>query len=220
VGITTDNFEWQLLQALYTSADYPVLPETADAVGFARLREISELALEQTEYWSEKGPSSSMTAILQSVDEMLHKLLTLAPQTAPVIRWFETERLRLGPMAAQDLLAKTRDLFDQLKWVASVYDPNMEAVKTAHWLDVSEKCGQAFREFDGVIASPLFIELTSFLKSHLHNQTSVLMRMTSALESRDWIELADILQFEIPKLVAGPGNVNMEAWNRNPASSS
>lgn len=199
-----DQYYWPLLQALYTAADYPKLPSHASPLGFQRLFEISTLALAQLERMKPGVHDAQAIQILQSIDEMLTQIPELDPLVKPVVAWFQTERLRMGPAAAAAILARTKQLFEQLGWISAVYHrPGSIAELCERAADLARGCAPLFREFKAHEANPSFQELLSVLHDLAHHTTKVgstaLQRLTHALESSDWIELADLLEGDLPE---------------------
>jgi hypothetical protein len=196
------DFFWPLLQALYTAADYPKLPDGVSPLGFHRLFDIAELAVAQLQRMNLDQRDSSAVAILRSIDDMLVQLPQLDRHVAPVVSWFQTERLRMGPAPAAEVLARTRQLFEQLGWIAAVYHrPADAAGLSARAVELASICAPAFREFKAAEVHDHFQELLTVLQQLSRHTTkvggedwsSVLKRLTYALEKGDWIELADTL---------------------------
>jgi hypothetical protein len=204
---TNENFFWNLLQALYTQADYPQLPSEASPLGFHRLFDIAELALAQM---SRPELDAQAYAILSSVDDMLNQLPQMNPWVGPVVAWFQTERLRIGPASAQVVLDRTRNLFEQLALVASVYHrPTSVTDLCARVVHLARLCAPALREFKGSEAGAIFQEMLSMLQELSRHTTkvagsdwsSVLKRLTQSLENGDLLELADTLEGDLPEWI-------------------
>ncbi len=202
-----DDFYWRMIQALYTAADYPPLPKNSSALGFQRLYDVADLAYNQLTKWREKGPDSASAAILTSVDEMLTQLPMMDPQVEPVVGWFQTERLRMGPAAPEATLARTTELFEQLRWIAKVYHTPAALIGLTHRAtELARLCVPSLREFEFSQVNSHFQELLSVLqdlgrhttKVGETNWSSVLRGLQDALEKRDLIELADTLEFDLP----------------------
>ncbi len=197
-------FGWKLLQALYTANDYPELPAGASALAYHRLFDLAELAVNQFENWRLNGPSTAAQTILQSVDEMLIRLPEMDPHVRPVVDWFQTERIRLGPASAEETLARSRALFEQLLWIAAVYHRRAEANRMLERAaDLIGVCVPRLREYDLNSVQDSFQELMTIASVAASGPTKVgvanpwpevLNRLQNALEKRDFIEAADILE--------------------------
>jgi len=201
-----DDFFWRMLQALYTAADYPELPEGASALAFQRLFETADLALQQIRGLDEGHGHSQRLQILQSVDQILEQLPKHDPRVAPIVGWFQTERLRIGPVPAAGIIARTRDLFEQLLLISAVYHrPSVQEDLRHRARELAVLCAPALREFDFQDVQDHFQELLSVLQELSRHTTkvgdkdwsSVLSGVQSALARRDFVELADTLEFDL-----------------------
>src|SRR5690606_777425 len=89
-----DCFDWDLLRALYMGADFPPPPSELFLLGLRRLNEVSDLALEQIET-IEKNPGNTIAvSILEQSDILMDQIMSLVPDVAPIVRWFQTEKIR------------------------------------------------------------------------------------------------------------------------------
>lgn len=201
-----DDFLWRLIQALYTQADYPELPVGTSALAFQRLFDTAELALSQLGAL----PDAQRAQILANVDEILTQLPRLDDRVGPVVNWFETERLRIAPAAAEFVLERTRELFEQLLLIAAVYHrPRPPAELLSQARELARVCAPALREFEFPVVQDHFQELLSVLQDLSRHTTkvgdatwsSVLSGVQSALARRDFVELADALEFDLDVIV-------------------
>lgn len=211
-----DRFCWHLIQALYTATDYPELSSGDSVLAFHRLFDLAELAMSQFEQWARTGPSSAIRTILESVDEMLAQMPAMDDRVAPVIRWFETERLRMGPADAETTLKRTRSLFEQLLWVAAVYHRRAEGNRMLERAaDLISVCVPQLREYDLGPVQDSFQELMTIAQAAASLSPTkvdfqnpwpeVLNRLGSALERRDFIEAADILEGDWTEVLNSAG---------------
>jgi hypothetical protein len=205
-----DEFAWQLVQALYTGTPYPPARSSADQLAFQRLFELSELALQQLRRWPDLKDRSAAGEILRQVDTMLIEVARLNPSVDPAVQWFQTQRLRIPPGNADETLSRTTSAFEEFFWVASVYRRfgNVKDV-AAQALALCKECAPEMREYNmsGIGAS--FQNLVSVFQELARHSTkvasqgwsSVLDEMNSSLEKRDYIQLADFLEWKmIPAL--------------------
>jgi ADP-heptose:LPS heptosyltransferase len=148
VGQPDDDFTWALVQALYTGTTYPQARHTADKLAFQRLFEVAELALAQLD-----RADGGDNRVLGMVDELLEEIPRLHPPVDPVVQWFQTQRLRLGPAPIEDDFQTLVSLLQDL---------------ARHSTKVGER-----------------------------SWSSVLFAMNDALHRRDFIDLADQLEYEL-----------------------
>ncbi|MCB0362258.1 MAG: hypothetical protein KDD35_06035, partial [Bdellovibrionales bacterium] len=116
-----DDFQWAFIQALYMRESYPVPPNELIFLGFRRLRELSDLALSQIATLNKEGLRALAVDILAQIDIMIAKIRQMVPELEPLVSWFETEKLRIGPGSLDDLASRTRQIFESLKMVANLY---------------------------------------------------------------------------------------------------
>ncbi len=198
-GRSESPFLWQLVKALYTESDFPSWPNSTPATGFQRLFEVAELALLQLEQWRKSGPTPTITSILASVDDILVKLRELDEYSAPVIDWFQCQRLRMGPAPIEKTLEATYDLFEQLRTIAQVYyRPELKVL-----LGLTRSVAAKLREFDIESASADIEILLNSTKVENSPWASVLTSLKAALERKDFIEAADILEYDFPEQLHG-----------------
>jgi heptosyltransferase III len=199
-----DDFAWKLIQALYTNAAYPDTDDEKHLLAFQRIFELAELGLAQLGRWQEEKYQKTAALILQNIDELLGEVAKHNPETAPLIHWFETEKLRMPPSDPQSTLERTQKLFSDLHIIASVYyrygDSKSETERAA---ELALKVSPHFREFRLNTVQEDFQKLISTLQELSRHSTkvggrewhSVLHGLNEALERRDLIEVADQLEY-------------------------
>lgn len=226
-----NEFSWQLIQSLYMQADFPVLKEdSVTALAVQRLVETCELAEKQMIELQNNPQSREAVQILSAVDQILCQIPRLAPTLSPLIRWFETERLRLPPASMTVTLTKTRALFSDLFAICEALrqqpEPDLVGLRVEgltrldRMMEFVDPCSRAFRFHKLSTAEPLLESLLdhlSFFENHgLHHAdgTNVeavdkwtraydryrlfLSRMIQAFEKRDYVLVADILEYDFP----------------------
>jgi hypothetical protein len=153
----TTDFEWALLQAVYMGQPFPPPSSTLFSHAIQRLHEVNEVAIEQLPAFSKpitqavagtaNGESqnnasqnnalnalSVAKSILDRVDDIMNQVVRMVPETGVFVRWFQTERLRVGPRSLDELIAVHFQLHDRLREILSVYleTENREAQERVH----------------------------------------------------------------------------------------
>jgi heptosyltransferase-3 len=209
--LVIDDFSWQLIQALYLGQPFPAAGNTTDALAFTRIFELAELALTQLDRFTESRTQISASKILAQVDTLLPDVARLQPRVAPLVQWFETQRLRLPPASADETLRQTRALFRDLHTIAATYtEPAAPAQEIRKALALCRECIPELREFNLKAVQNSFsalvnvvIELArSTLIANL-NWALVLGSLTDAMERGDYIAAADILEWKLEPAFAG-----------------
>jgi ADP-heptose:LPS heptosyltransferase len=194
------EFTWDLIRALYTQGSYPSPSDTTTRAGVTQLREIAAFALEQLTILKNDIKSKTALGILQAIDLSLTKLAEAAPELAPVIRWFETERLRLPPQDLQATFQSTESLFGDLTVIAEVLQQNIgadfQALSQSGLQRLSEiqqelsSCAFQFRLYQNVKAEPILGKilnhLTFFDNNGLHHAPQTKVEGAAGQNLRDW----------------------------------
>lgn len=230
IELWSNDFKWKLIQALYTAADFPELPEESSALAFHRIFDAAELALSQIDQWRQSGPSSTINAILESVDQMLQQLPAMDGNVQPVIDWFQTQRLRLPPADELSTLKSMRALFEQLLWIAAVYHRRSEGHRMLERAaELAKVCAPKLREYEFNTVQDSFQELISIAQVAASSPTKVgdnpwpevLTRLQMALERRDFIEAADILESDWTEVLqSARGQISWESGNSSSETNS
>ncbi len=202
--IIFDDFSWNLIEALYTNTAYPDTDSEVDLLAFQRVFELAELALQQLNKWNDPAQQKTAALILKNIDEMLIEVARLNGAIAPLIDWFQTERLRIPPGEPTETLERTAKLFSDLHIITAVYrrygQPQDEALNA---VKLCRKCSQHLREYRLNIVQEDFQKLISTLHELSRHSTkvggdgwhSVLTGLNEALDRRDLIEVADQLEY-------------------------
>ena len=129
-GFKYSNFAWRMIEAIYTGGPFPATENTDNISGIQKLTELSILALEQLDRISVQPKDQVSHQILAHIDQILNQLAHMVPEIRPLIAWFDTERLRMGPGEFQDVYLKTRSLFHKLSEIAALYANDKDATAT------------------------------------------------------------------------------------------
>ena len=88
---------------------------------FKQLAELTDMALRDLEMVRERNFKNVPLEIVNNVDQLIVTLEKLVPEIRPIIWWFNTERLRIGPWADEVVFERNYDIFTQLRSILSVY---------------------------------------------------------------------------------------------------
>jgi heptosyltransferase-3 len=116
-------FQWELIRAIYMGEVFPPAPNELFLDGVRQLIDVNLLALEQIAVLNGQVQTQSATAsaILTRVDEIIEQIARLVPDLSPLIRWFQTEQLRIGPMPVSQLILTTESVHRRLADVLELY---------------------------------------------------------------------------------------------------
>ena len=119
-------YEWELLRSLYLGEEFPPASTELFIVGMTRLHDVNRLALEQVATLRKNSSNKIAASILDRVDELMEQIVRMVPETGPVVRWFRTERIRIGPMPVESLVEATEIVHRRLGDIIALYSANQE----------------------------------------------------------------------------------------------
>lgn len=119
-----NDFSWDLVRALYMNIAFPVTDSQTIRHGFMRLRELASLGLEQIAVIQDVKLQSIAISILDEIDSLVNQVGQFVPEISPVVRWFQTEKLRIGPYGMDEVTAITRNIFEKLRDICQIYELN------------------------------------------------------------------------------------------------
>ncbi len=120
-GREDKHFPWAMIQAVYSGGEWPVVAESLVAAGLYRLREAVGLAIEQIPLLCKPEARKVANELLGQADVAIRGIQNIVPELTPIVAWFQTERLRLGPMELDQLIEKTEHIYSQLQAILTMY---------------------------------------------------------------------------------------------------
>lgn len=120
-NITFENFNWELIEAIYMQQPFPKTTKLETMLAFKKLVETCKLAIEQIDLMPISENPKVQVEILNQVDQILEAVPRMAKETDPLIKWFQTERVRIGPVSLEQLLSQTKKLFGDLLTITEMY---------------------------------------------------------------------------------------------------
>ncbi len=115
------EFRWNLIRAIYMGDGFPQAERYETVVAFQRLTELAALGLDQLDVLASGKDGKIAVSILDEVDHLLQHISLTNPDVTPVVSWFATEKIRIGPQPMGDLIAHTHDIFKKLLQIARLY---------------------------------------------------------------------------------------------------
>ena len=121
------SFEWELMRGLYMEETFPPPTNETFLLGARRLEDVNLLAIEQIEALKRLPTNKTASAILDRVNEIMEQIVRMVPEIGPAVRWFQTERLRIGPMPVNELLNATENVHRRFADVIALYSTDSGA---------------------------------------------------------------------------------------------
>jgi ADP-heptose:LPS heptosyltransferase len=115
------EFQWNLIQAIYTGTDFPQTDKPEIFDGFSKLQDINAFLLEQLSAFSVSKDASKHGPFIDRGEEIIDTIAKLVPSLAILIRWYQAEKARLGPEDQETLIAKTIKIHEMLDKVCRLY---------------------------------------------------------------------------------------------------
>lgn len=115
------NFQWDLTKALYFQNAFPVIDDLRLYKAFSKIQELAELGIEQVCSIEKRQNLEMAAGILNYIDDLMASLASIEGRISPIVRWFHTEKLRIGPGEIQQITSQTKTLFETLNEVCHFY---------------------------------------------------------------------------------------------------
>jgi heptosyltransferase III len=115
------SFDWQLLKAVYMSEQFPVPESREFLIAIDRLTDLNHLAREQIDFLRSNPYNKTAASILDQIDGLMDQIVSMVPEISPIVAWFRTERLRIGPMDVSKLIEATDMAHSHLQDVLLIY---------------------------------------------------------------------------------------------------
>lgn len=117
----SSEFTWKLLRAIYLGQDWPYLEDIKVYQAFVHLREAVDLSVDQIEELKRNPQNRQALALLNQADLLIEKIGESNPAVMPLIRWFNTERIRIKPDALEEVTQRTLETYQNLILILNLY---------------------------------------------------------------------------------------------------
>lgn len=117
------DFDWQLTEAIYLGKDFPVPQDPLFLEGVRRLDEVNQFLIEQLSAIGSKESLERRAGLLDRSEEIIETIAKLVPSVIPLVRWYMTEKVRIGPGSIQDIVIKNIETQNLLQGVLDLYKP-------------------------------------------------------------------------------------------------
>jgi ADP-heptose:LPS heptosyltransferase len=115
------EFQWNLINAIYRGEEFPESPDQNFSDALEKLSDVNQLMIEQMQFISGGGDLQKVAGIINRGEEIIQTIAQLSPNLSPLIRWYQTEKLRIGPASGAEVLAKTLEIHQLLAKALALY---------------------------------------------------------------------------------------------------
>lgn len=122
-----EDFTWDLIQAIYQGQAFPVPIEPLFTEGVRQMRDANSFMIEQMEAVRSLQDLRQRNELLKRGEEVIETIAKLVPSLAPLVRWYQTEKVRIGPESIENILARNLETQRLLQAVLDIYSSDNES---------------------------------------------------------------------------------------------
>ena len=122
------EFHWKLTQAIYQGTPFPEPTSPNFWQAHTQLNEINGFIGEQLAALQKGASLADRAPFIDRGEEVIDAIAKLVPAWGPLVRWYQTEKVRIGPGSTEQVLAKTQVIQSLLQQVLDLYS-DMEKVE-------------------------------------------------------------------------------------------
>lgn len=115
------DFEWNLIQAIYMQQDFPANESALYKDAIIKMTDINLLMIEQMQKLQNGGDINKVAPIIDRGEEIIDTIGKLVASISPLVRWYQTEKIRIGPNTQEKLLARSLEIQNLLQKVLDLY---------------------------------------------------------------------------------------------------
>lgn len=117
----SQSFRWSLIEAIYLGKDFPVPIDLNFVEAVRQLQELNIVSLQQLHAILRKEEHQENMQILGNIDSLVDKIVDMVPEIGPIVKWYQTEKLRVGPNAKAEIVRSYTEIHETLAKILSIY---------------------------------------------------------------------------------------------------
>lgn len=123
VGHTSQeaSFEWEFIQALYTGSQFPSPVDPLFEEGMKQLHDANAFMVETLKSIKSKDDLQLKAGLLDRAEEVISTIAKLVPSLAPLVRWYMTEKVRVGPCPIEEIRKRNLETQELFQSVIEIY---------------------------------------------------------------------------------------------------
>ncbi len=115
----SQDFQWSLIKAIYLGEEFPALESSQFARAVVHLNDVNDISLHHLANF--QIGNRQQASVLETADKIMDTLATEVEEIMPIVYWFRTEKIRMGPVPLTDLIIQYMDLHKKLKQILELY---------------------------------------------------------------------------------------------------
>lgn len=119
----TNDFAWNLLQAIYLGETRPTCEDIKFYEVVLQMYEVNNIAIQQLKAISHVG-LKKVSPILDRSNEVIIMLGKIKPELSIITNWYSTEKIRIPPSSEKDLVIEELRIHQMLKNLLRSYIPD------------------------------------------------------------------------------------------------
>jgi ADP-heptose:LPS heptosyltransferase len=125
------EFHWKLTQAIYQGTPFPEPVSNTFWEAHTQLCEINAFLIEQLTALENGASLEQKAAFIDRGEEVIEAIAKLVPSWGPAIRWYQTEKVRIGPGEPAHVLKRTLEIQKLFQQVLDLYSDLKEVPASA-----------------------------------------------------------------------------------------
>jgi heptosyltransferase-3 len=121
------DFDWLLLRAIYLGEDFPSNDGADFREAIRQFSEINELMLQQMANVERTGDISRASPFIERGEEIIETIGKLVPPTQSLVRWYQTEKIRIPPNEMKTVLKRTMEIHHLFQKILDLYKGTFHA---------------------------------------------------------------------------------------------
>lgn len=124
-GVTDaeSEFAWKLVQGIYMGTEFPVPEDDLFYQAMEQLDEANRFMLETLTAMKTAEDLKKKAAFLERGEEIIETIAKLVPSLIPIVRWYQTEKIRVGPEPIQEIYRQNLETQKLLQGLIELYRP-------------------------------------------------------------------------------------------------
>lgn len=123
VSDSESEFTWKLIQAIYMGTEFPISEDPLFYQAMEQLDEANRFMLETLLAMKTAEDLKKKSAFLERGEEIIETIAKLVPALIPIVRWYQTEKIRVGPEPLPEIYRQNLETQRLLQGLIEIYRP-------------------------------------------------------------------------------------------------